>query len=132
MPESYKDIKPGKWRRFELTEDLDSDLPGGLKFAGNYAAFFNRKCLYVGQSNNLKRRLKSHIRLFMFSSNWQTSWGTYTRIIIAIRKEKFRFERMTIEARLIHRLNPIFNGLSVGQVISKRKELYLEFQKGDK
>ena len=104
----------GKWYRFKLTEELDSDFPEGIDFAGTYIIFSNGKCLYIGQSKDLKTRLKTHIKLSLFSSLWQTPWGYIQQVEIAIRKERYRYERLAIEAKFIDRLKPMFNGLPPG------------------
>lgn len=109
--------KPGKWYRFELNEKLDSDFPCGINFSGNYVIFTGKTCLYVGQSNNVLKRLKSHIQIARYSNWWKTRWGQYIRLTIAIRKERCLFERMMVEARFINRLNPLCNIFREGQQI---------------
>ena len=100
---------PGKWFRYEMNDALESNLPKGVAFAGTYAIFANKKCLYVGQSQNIEQRLKGHITMARYSNTWITKWGQFHNLNIAIRHEGFRFERVLIEARLIFRLKPVGN-----------------------
>lgn len=141
MPDSYKEdgrpadqmkYKSGKWYRIKIDESLNSDIPQNIKFAGIYIIVYGKKCIYIGQSKNIYKRLKTHIRLTAFSSNWKTPWGVYPKLDIAIRKEKYNFERMMIEAKFIDRLQPIFNGLSAGQVYSTGKKIYHEISQESK
>jgi len=121
--ESYK---KGKWLRFILDETVESNFPTKLNFAGNYAIFVKRKCIYIGQSENIKKRLKTHIQMARYSNTWKTSWGYFPKIEIAIRKERFRFERIMVEARLIYKIKPLFNQLLKGQGIRKNRKSYQE------
>ena len=121
--ESYK---KGKWVRFILDETVNSNFPINLDFAGNYVIFVNRKCIYIGQSENIKKRLKDHIQIARYSNTWKTSWGYFLKIEIAVRKEKIKFERIMIESRLIYKIKPLFNQLLKGQKIRKNKKLYKE------
>jgi len=123
VKESYE---KGKWMRFVLDETVNSNFPIGLNFAGNYSIFVNRKCIYIGQSENIKKRLRTHIQMARYSNTWKTSWGYFLRIEIAVRKEKFKFERVMIESRLIYKIKPLFNQLLKGQKIRKNKKSYQE------
>lgn len=66
-----------------------------LDIAGVYVIFYNfyndKKDFYVGTSSNLGRRLRIY--------------GLKDKVV-KIRKDKFKYERLTLEARLIYKLNP--------------------------
>lgn len=102
----------GEWYRIKLTEDVNSELPWSINFPGIYVIFNDlNQCLYIGQSTSIGKRLRTHIRSSLHSSLWKTTWRQkgYKRLKIAFRRDKKRFERLTLEARLIHRLNPEYN-----------------------
>jgi len=109
--QSHKEIRRGHWFKFKLDEGIESNFPNGLNFSGTYIIFDGRNCLYVGQSKNIKSRLKNHIQLARYSHKWKTPWGNYFRLTIGVRKERFGFERLAIEKRLIEKFNPFFNQL---------------------
>ena len=111
----------GAWKRFALDEEIMSDFPRGMNFPGTYVIANNKKPIYIGQSNNIRRRLKTHIRLSYFQSNWCTPWGSYKSLVIAIRRERFRYERLAIEKRLIVKFNPPFNNLLTGKKFNNEK-----------
>ena len=109
----------GKWYRIKLTEQPDSQLPWGINFPGVYLIFNNQnQCLYIGQSISIGKRLRTHIRLSIHSSLWQVSWRKkgYETLNIAFRRDKKRFERLSLEARLIYRLKPKYN--SLGKILN--------------
>lgn len=99
----------GRWNKFELTKAVDSDFPEGLRFAGNYIIFLPCGLFYIGESNNILKRLRTHIQMARYGNQWKTPWGYFTEIKISVRKEKLNFERMMIESRLIDRLKPTLN-----------------------
>lgn len=114
----------GKWVRINFTKQKSNhDLPLNLEFPGTYAIYhgtpFNSKyhSLYVGQSINVRNRLKSHL-----SFDWKTRKyfvkingsnnkinKTSTWFKIAVRKEKRRHERLMVEERVIDMLKPEWN-----------------------
>ena len=106
----------GHWYQIELTDKWYSEIPLNMKFAVTYIIFTkNReKCLYIGQTSNLTKRLKTHIRLINFQNNWLTKWGSFAFLNIAFRIERYKYERLAIEAKFIDRLNPLFNKLPPG------------------
>lgn len=99
-----------KWNRMNLSI---FDIPRWANFAGTYAIFSQKKCIYVGQSNNIFLRLNRHLRIASYSSGWfiKRKKDEYylLDVEIAIKKEKIKYERLMIEKRLIVKLKPIFN-----------------------
>lgn len=100
-----------RWYRFVLGKGLDDGFPTNLDFPGIYAIFAGRpqELLYIGESRNLDKRLRNHIRLTRYSHEWMTVWGTWAKITVAVRHEKGAFEARMAEGRLIVRLRPICN-----------------------
>jgi len=84
-------------------------LPSDFDFPGNYAVFHGKRLIYIGESVNVNRRLRSHIRMAHFTDWWHSTWGYLRRLTIAVRPERVPFERMMVESRLIARLHPIYN-----------------------
>jgi len=103
--------KRGKWYLFSLDESHDSNFPGNINFPGTYIIFVKGECLYVGQSMNILKRLKDHIRMARYTNTWKTPWGYYSKILFAIRRERFRYERLAIEKRFIEKFKPKHNVL---------------------
>jgi len=114
------EIRTGKWYRIIFDGSPHSFYHAyfyGLK-AGNYAFFLNGKCVYVGQAKNLQARMRAHIRMMRYVHKWQTTWGQWFAFVVAIRQERYRYERFTLEARLIHRIKPLFNKQMKGMLDS--------------
>jgi len=101
----------GRWYRFLLGQDPINDFPPHINFPGTYAVFIGNECFYIGQSVDILKRLKNHIRMARFTSTWKTPWGYYPRILIAVRRERFRYERLAVEKRLIEKFRPKYNVL---------------------
>lgn len=74
-----------------------------LKIPGVYIfiQLSTKKIIYVGQSGNLYGRLLYHYQSKKFEH--------IKNLGIKCRKEKFNFERFTLEVKLINRLKPIMN-----------------------
>jgi hypothetical protein len=113
MKELREDRRPaaGIWYRIIFDNGCHSfyrDYFNGFG-AGNYAFFLDGQCVYVGQTADIKARMRSHIKMMRYQHSWQTTWGQFHVFTVAARKEKYRFERLMLEARLIHRIRPVFN-----------------------
>ena len=111
MKELREDRRPGVWYRITFDNGQHSfyrDYFNGFG-SGNYAFFLDGQCVYVGQAIDIKVRMRSHIKMMRYQHCWQTTWGQFHEFIVAVRKEKYRFERLTLEARLVHRIRPVFN-----------------------
>lgn len=73
----------------------------GFKVPGVYMFILNGTCLYVGMGTLVVKRAKESLReMKKLGENIST---------IAIRKEKFKLERFTLEQKLIDRLKPKYN-----------------------
>jgi len=114
----YKNFVPGKWVRFIITYKPKIYLElfkkllfrklfkfTKLNFSGVYAIFSGKKCLYIGESKNIGNRLKSHLNKYLITGEF---WG-YKNINLKVRKDKRRFERKMLEARLIEKIKPEIN-----------------------
>ena len=111
MTNRFLDPKRGVWYRFLLDGAVESKIPKGLEYPGTYVIANLGTPLYVGQSGNIKRRLRAHIRQSHFQHRWLTPWGSFMELLIAVRRERFGFERLAVEKRLIVKFNPPFNNL---------------------
>jgi excinuclease UvrABC nuclease subunit len=101
---------PGKWYRFTLSEGVSDRIPDNLIVPGTYAIFDNHgHLLYIGQSGNLRARLMSHIQPARYSSHWVTRFGRFKTLTVAVRQERFKWERLANEKRMIQRLSPPCN-----------------------
>ena len=99
----------GKWYRFVLVVQGKNRIPRDIKFPGNYAIFSDVECIYVGESSDLHKRLHQHITFGHLPRAWNTKWGVFEALVIAVRKERYKFERLTYEARLIYKIRPAYN-----------------------
>lgn len=105
----------GKWIKFILRQALTKDSRDvsfyqwdfvflkDFECEGVYTIWNtnSKNCLYIGSSNNLRSRIIDHI---MNNKNLKNR-----DMYVKIRKDKYRFERLTLEARLIYKLNPAHN-----------------------
>ena len=69
---------------------------------------------YIGTATNVDARIKKHLNPYYpswiardpvyqkFDENWKDIYS-------AVRRDKFRFERLLLEAKLIYRLRPALN-----------------------
>lgn len=83
-----------------------------------YALFFNGKLKYIGSSNNLRNRFSGHSIRYGYSKNIITPWGDFpdkTKIILKYKQTKKYGYWLMLEARLIMRLQPLFNSKLKGR-----------------
>jgi len=98
-----------RWLRLRFDEGPDYALDWLSGFPGNYIVFLPDNQMYIGESSNVRKRLKGHVRMARYSNTWNTTWGSFGILEVAVRKEQFPFERMAVEAWLIARLKPNLN-----------------------
>jgi len=92
----------GKWYKVKL--DFWGELISSKrKIEGNYAIFINRKLRYMGESQDLIRRLNQHIQ------NMYIYLSSKTKVILKFRRIKIEEDRKEIERKLILRIKPIGN-----------------------
>lgn len=114
----YKSFIPGRWIRIIAISDIKSyerffsrffitkrkhNLED-IKFPGIYSFFSGKKCIYIGESTNIGRRLRNHLTKYV-----DGEWNGYKNIIIAVRRDKKKFESRMLEARLIYKIKPELN-----------------------
>lgn len=98
----------GKWITIPNEWLILLDFPKNLEFPGVYVFFQNKKdCFYVGSSNNIRSRILEHI-VNEYVNNPIAKFSKL-RLQIKVRKDKYRFEYLTLEARLIYKINPRLN-----------------------
>lgn len=76
---------------------------------GCYVIYVGGLVQYVGQSENLRARLKSHLTHVKGSYLTETPWGTLPNVIVKIRRDLRYGERLMREARLIRKIQPPMN-----------------------
>ena len=103
----------GRWRRFSFLHQWTSEIPKQWEVPGNYI-FISAysEIMYIGQSKNLRQRLSCHIKCV--DGEYLTPYcrpirGKGNRFVLALRREKSRYERLVVERLLIDRLKPEFN-----------------------
>ena len=77
---------------------------------GVYAFYFDGNLSYIGSSNNLARRLKSH-GFAKVPEGVLTRWGTFSTLTIKFRPVSRPGDWLRLEYVLIGRLRPPLNGL---------------------
>ena len=100
-------------------EEFDPTLPSSAKPApGCYVIFVGGRAAYVGQSDNVRRRMKNHGMVNVcgpnhFDGQTLTPWGdfpwSFAPVTGRVRYSRRVGEHLMTEARLIYRLRPEFN-----------------------
>lgn len=102
----------GKWTRYNavviITTNFDEDDNHCLKtldeFPGVYTIWNtdSKECLYIGSSKNVRNRVITHLMT-------KKELKKYKNMYVKVRKDKYRYEHLTLEARLIYKLQPKYN-----------------------
>ena len=109
------EIQMGKWFPSSVKQSSNFSVP---ELPGCYALFFAGELVYVGMSNCLRNRLKSHnLRNVpgpnMFDGWMETPWGNLPwhqgHLSGKLRITSNADDALRIEQKLINRLNPRFN-----------------------
>lgn len=103
MSEERPSLIKGRWYRLNLNPFTNRILKKP-SMGGVYALYCNGRLRYIGESQNLAKRINSHLeniaRYFI--------GGSHRRVYIKIRPEKDG-DRKVVESRLIKRLQPMGN-----------------------
>jgi len=90
------------WIRFE--PDAGVCVP---EVPGCYVIFGDGEVVYVGQTVNMRMRMRSHgIRIWHYSAQFKTPWGNFSELYGKRRVSKRYGDWAMVEVRLINRLNP--------------------------
>lgn len=93
-----------RWRTFDL--DALPERPGC------YAVYCDGELVYIGQSLNVRQRVRAHGIDYARYSNWFTTpWGGFRYVVVKVRSSQRRGDWLMHEYRLIDRLCPRFNRL---------------------
>ncbi len=109
-----KSIKKRKAPRAWLSVHLDyRDIP---EAGGCYAIYMDGELVYIGQTGNLRERLKGGhgLRSILNGDAFVTPWGICKRAFAKIKVGKRYGEWLMREARLLRRLKPRHNYNAVG------------------
>lgn len=97
----------GGWVRINLSYIKNYKLYNDIRIAGCYVIFIKKpnknELVYIGSSNNIHQRLREHLNLNILKKQ------KHPLLIVKIRKDKTKYEHLTLEARLIDRLKPKYN-----------------------
>ena len=77
-----------------------------------YAIYLNGSLKYIGSTNNLRNRFSGHAFRYSYGKSFITPWGDFPlplNFSIKYRPSKKYGDWLMIEARLIKRLQPVFN-----------------------
>jgi hypothetical protein len=97
------------WNKFDDLLQNKRKLP---RVSCAYAIYFNDKLVYIGSTNDLKGRYASNELRHGYAKNIHTRWGSFpddTKITLKYKPIKRYGFWLTLEARLIRKLQPIFN-----------------------
>lgn len=106
---------PSKWKKVELlrlndTTKVDFSSVKIPNSAGCYVVYAHGKPIYVGQTTNLRKRIKSYeFNYARYSNGIHTPWGLCDDLFLKIRPSIRYGDWAMIELRLIKRLQPRFN-----------------------
>lgn len=97
---------PGRWHRLTLFELEQLNAYGDYPVEGVYAFFVGRKLKYIGESADMLRRIAIHLSDTDqgFERTRGIKLGPST--VIALRPDRWRYERKSVEHRLQSRLSP--------------------------
>lgn len=100
-----------QWKSIVLNDSADGPDTGDLpSVAGVYVLFRSRRrAWYVGQSGNIRKRIRQYVRQSCIAMTWVTPWGYFRKLTIKFRPETHTWERLGAERRLIERLKPQAN-----------------------
>lgn len=115
----YMDKRGTRWQTFD-----PSDFRSVEAKAGCYAIYVEARLVYVGQSENVRRRIKGYRcenwagRDDHFDGYTDSPWGNarwrYGGLTAKVRYAARFGEQLMTEARLIYRLRPSFNRRGIG------------------
>jgi len=84
-----------------------------LKFLENingvYVIYYGDDIVYIGSSKNLRRRLHTHLTILGTLKILIKEMYGDDNLTIKVREDKFKFERLTLEAKLVNKLHPPLN-----------------------
>ncbi|MCA3064722.1 GIY-YIG nuclease family protein [Aquidulcibacter sp.] len=113
------EIRPNRWHLFEL---LTMDSPLLPTCAGVYVVYFDDELVYVGSSNNVRKRLHEHKFKYGYANNFRSSWGVATestRVFVKVKPSSRVGQWAMDEIRLINRLRPKGNTIFSAVKIKK-------------
>lgn len=88
----------------------DAWLAGNIPAVpGCYCLYVNGRVVYVGQTDNLYRRIPHHLRIRGYSNWITTPWGQFPDVLVKCKRVDKPASRYRLEAKLIARLGPKFN-----------------------
>lgn len=93
----------GKWIELLSNQVTEIKFPVELEFSGVYIFYRENIVLYIGSSGNIRSRIITHLYAH------QKTLAGIDNLRIKVRKNKFKFEHLTLEAKLIYRLRPMNN-----------------------
>ncbi len=107
----------GRWRRFTVGDGPSLLFPRGIGVPGVYVICVPGEAmpLYIGCARDLQKRLREHIKPARYSGWWNTRWGQFRALEVAVRGERRQFESLMVEARLLHRVATRFNQAGIVQ-----------------
>jgi excinuclease UvrABC nuclease subunit len=101
-------------RWISFNDDQQQDIPG---VPGCYVIYLDGALTYIGQSCNVRDRIRSHgIRGFRYSAWIKTPWGNARNVRIKVRPSSRYGDWAMIELRLIKRLRPAGNRRGIERV----------------
>ncbi len=77
-----------------------------------YAVYFDGALKYIGSTNNLRNRFSGHAFRYSYGQSFITPWGEFPTpldICIKFKPSRVYGDWLMLEARLIRRLQPMFN-----------------------
>lgn len=105
-------FKYDKWFTYEKWKIERGDFGLMTKQWCVYVIYLNERLAYIGQTNNLYMRLRTHRIGFSKKDNiWNTNWGKFADLYIKVKYPSKLGKEAMIEKRLISRLKPTYNKL---------------------
>lgn len=86
---------------------------------GVYAVYGDGELIYIGQSSDLRERLRRHNIRPSYGRGTHSPWGDFDSMHVKVRVGGKFGEWAMVEIRLIHRIRPRFNVSGLGRRASK-------------
>jgi hypothetical protein len=83
-----------------------------------YVIYFDGELRYIGSTGNLRNRFCGHAFRYSYGKSFITPWGEFDlpiNITIKLRPSRRYGDWLMVEARLIRRLQPVFNSKLKGR-----------------
>jgi len=113
-------LQTNKWYRLSFEEFKEISFHNPVKYSGLYAIFIEGICTYIGSSQNVFSRIKTHMK----NANVFTLQNSKKELAIKLIEGKSFLYILELETKLINRIKPKGN-IKFSRKSKKKKPVYL-------